>query len=460
VSVLLGLAASALAVVAAALAVGCGGSNGSSRIPLVVDTDLSSDDVIALALAARDPRMELKAVSVSGTGLVHCPRGARLASELLSALGRPDVPVACGRGVPLSLVHELPAEWRAAADGLFGLELPPGSAPRVGTAAALLRAALEDAGPPATVLELAPMTNIARLLREQPRLASRIDGIVAMGGAVSVPGNAPGDDAAETNVWLDPAAARVVLESGVPLTLVPLDATRDVPVTASVSEVLKRYHFTTPAATIVWDVVAQTTMDGGGRYFWDPLAAASVARPALLRTVVRLVEVTADGRTVESVHGRSVRVATGADRTAFERDLLGTLLDGRPYRAAATRAAATVTYTGSGCSYRGVRSMVTGPMTVDTVNGSARPFTWIAGRLDPSHSFAELVRWALDPRHAGNAPGWFSVDATGDTPPRSRMSWQVVLPTGTTGTTIVACGTADPPQAWQVATIDVFAASR
>jgi pyrimidine-specific ribonucleoside hydrolase len=454
------LAAFVLVVVAVALAVGCGGSRSSSRVPLIVDTDLSSDDVVALVLAARDPRVELKAVSVSGTGLVHCPLGARRAAELLSALGRPDVPVACGRGVPLSLVHELPAEWRATADRMFGLELPPGSAPRREGAAALLRRILEEAGRPPTVLELAPMTNLARLVLQQPQLAGRIERVVAMGGAVSVPGNAPGDDAAETNVWLDPAAARVVLGSGVPVTLVPLDATNDVPVTASVSDVLKRYHFMTPAATIAWDVMLATGMDRGGLYFWDPLAAASVTRPALLRTAARRLEVTAEGRIVVSAHGPSVRVATGADRPAFERALLGTLLDGHPYTLAVHRAEATVTYTGSGCGYRGVHSLVAGPVTVDTVNRSSRSFTWVAGRLDPSHSFAELARWALDQRHAGRAPAWFSIDASGETPPRSRTSWRALLPTGATGTTIVACGTADPPRAWLVATIAVFASSR
>jgi hypothetical protein len=40
------------------------------------------------------------------------------------------------------------------------------------------------------------------------------------------------------------------------------------------------------------------------------------------------------------------------------------------------------------------------------------------------------------------------------------MTWQGHLPTGTSGTTIVACGTASPPQAWLVARIAVFASAR
>ena len=62
------------ALVVALATVGCG-SGGTSRMSLVVDTDLSSDDVLALLYLAQDPGVDLRAVTVSGTGLVHCPGG-------------------------------------------------------------------------------------------------------------------------------------------------------------------------------------------------------------------------------------------------------------------------------------------------------------------------------------------------------------------------------------------------
>jgi inosine-uridine nucleoside N-ribohydrolase len=451
------LIAAAIALVATA--VGCGGSRAAAPVPLIVDTDLSSDDLIALAAVARDPGIRLQAVTVSGTGLVECPGGARLASSLLSALGERDVPVACGRTLPLSLLHVLPADWRTAADHMFGVDLPPGATP-TRSAVSLLQRTIEKANRPPTVLELAPMTNLAELLRRRPGLADEIREIVAMGGTIAVPGNAPEDKAAETNIWLDPAAAKIVLESGVRLTLVPLDATNDVPVTASVAQTLERYHFEAPAATIVWDLISGTAMDRGGQYFWDPLAALAVTHRELVRTSpMRLAVSTrgiASGRTVRAVEGTSVRVATHADRAAFERVLLDTLLDGHAYTAAPQRADATVTYTGGTCSYSGVHSVVTGQLTVDTINRSSRPFTWVAGRLAAGHTFAELVRYVLDPRHSGASPRWFAFDASGETPPHSTMTWRPYFPTGTTGTTIVGCGTASPPQAWLLARVAVF----
>lgn len=141
-----------LVVLLAVALAGCGGGSGSqsavSRLPMIVDTDMSSDDLIAIAALARDDRVQLEAVSVSGTGLVHCPAGARLASELLSALGRGDVPVACGSDVPMQVIHALPEDWRTAADGMFGLELPAGRLAPRGGAVSLLRRAIDHSPRP------------------------------------------------------------------------------------------------------------------------------------------------------------------------------------------------------------------------------------------------------------------------------------------------------------------------
>jgi inosine-uridine nucleoside N-ribohydrolase len=319
--------AAAVGIALLAVVAGCGGSPRAAPVPLIVDTDLSSDDLIALAALARDPDVRLQAVAVSGTGLVECPNGARIAASLLSAVGQPHVPVACGRTLPLALSHTVPPDWRAAANDMFGLELPPG-APPAGSAVSLLQRTIDGSGPPPTVLELAPMTNLGELLRQRPQVAEKIHEIVAMGGAVSVPGNAPENDIAETNLWLDPAAAKGVLESGAPVRLVPLDATNDVPVTTSFTERLERRH-ETPAAKIVWELIRGTGMDQGGQYFWDPLAALAVAHPELVSTsALRLAVDTSgakSGRTAIADGGAEARVAVHADRAAFERMLLDLL---------------------------------------------------------------------------------------------------------------------------------------
>ena len=88
---------------------------------------------------------------------------------------------------------------------MFGLELPPGAATPTGSAVSLLQHTIEEANRP-PVLELGPMTNLGQHLGRRPRLVEKIRSIVAMGGAVRMPGNASGNREAETNIWLDPAA--------------------------------------------------------------------------------------------------------------------------------------------------------------------------------------------------------------------------------------------------------------
>ena len=67
----------------------------------------------------------MQAVTVSGTGEVHCAAGVRNALAVLDAIGRADIPVACGRETPLAGTHAFPDVWRANADNVYGVELPP-----------------------------------------------------------------------------------------------------------------------------------------------------------------------------------------------------------------------------------------------------------------------------------------------------------------------------------------------
>jgi inosine-uridine nucleoside N-ribohydrolase len=443
----------ALALVLAAAA-GCGGGSGGARTPVIVDTDLSSDDVIALLYVVQDPQVDLRAVTVSGTGLVHCPAGARIVLDLLAVAGRPDVPVACGPEHPLDGLDAVPEDWRSAADGLFGLTLPRAPRDPEPDAVALLRTAIEDSPRKPTVLELAPMTNLAAALQADPGLAPRI---VAMGGALDVPGNAPGQPLAETNAWLDPAAARAVLHSGAPVTLVPLDATNQVPVTPFLAQALARHHYATPEATIASEIVAATNMGAGGSYLWDPLAAVAATRSDLVRTASRRIDMTAGGRTIAAVGGPRVRVVTSVDRSAFERELLGTLLGGAPFTIPPHRVQGTMTLDQRGCSYRGATRLTAGEVLFDTVNRTGAPFQFIAGRLDQQHTLRDLERFAKTVTEDTGAPSWFTADESVWTPPHSQMTWRVDLPTGTTGETVLACATTAPPRAWVVTSIPVFA---
>lgn len=423
---------------------------------MVVDTDLSSDDAIALLYLATSPRIDLRAVTVSGTGLVHCPAGTRNAAQLLALAGREDVPVACGRDFPLAGTHAVPEEWRTAADGLFGLSLPPVRARASGSAVSLL----QREAPGTTVLELAPMTNLAQALRREPSLARSIHGVVAMAGALSVPGNAPGAPAAETNAWADPVAMRVVLRSGVRLSLVPLDATNHVPMTAYVSDAFERYHYATPAATLVWDLFRETAIAYGGSFFWDPLAAVSVLDPGVVATVERRVDVLTSGadsgRTVVG-SGPRVDVAVGADEARFERDLLDTLLAGTSYKVL-RRPTATVSWDGESCTWDGPASLTAGKIVIDTVNRTKRPFQLVVAAIALPHTLADLRAYVAGlTAPPANPPSWLTVAQAAEVQPTTTQTWTVWASSPASGFVVVACAQEAPPYAAIAKSIQVYA---
>lgn len=346
----------AFAIVVGLALAGCGGgstgSSGTGSPPasvqgsagsatsraVVIDTDMAVDDWLAILYLLGRPEVEVLAITVAGTGESHCEPGIRHARSLVALSGQPDIPVACGRETPLEGNHAFPAPWRDRVDGLLGLSLPDGpNQSASGTAVELLGSTLSSSPDKVTLLTLGPLTNLAEALRESPDLADRIDATYVMGGAVGVDGNVGvsgvgiENQFAEWNVYCDPLAAKLVLETGVRVTLVPLDATNHAPVSVAFAERLAG-DSTTPQAKFVSDVLAQMrdAVASGTYYFWDPLAAAVLVDESLagfesasLSVVVN--EGPESGRITVAATGPTSRYATSADPARFEQAFIDTL---------------------------------------------------------------------------------------------------------------------------------------
>jgi pyrimidine-specific ribonucleoside hydrolase len=303
--------------------------------PVLFDTDMGSDDWLAALLLLLSPRVDLKAITVTGAGLARRGFGGRHARGLAALAGRPDVAVAEGGEFPLAGGNAFPAAWRDDADGLCGLTLPPGPAASTLSAVETILALSRAPGPKLTLVATGPLTNVALALLCDPSLAGRLEMVYVMGGAVEVEGNVAAqrpwlaDRAAEWNVYVDPRAAAVVLAQA-PVTLVPLDATNAAPVTTDFHERLGGRR-TTPSAEFVHQVLTQQlkSIRKGEYYFWDALAAA-VAIDERLTTItptsVRVVEEGPEqGRTEPSAAGARVRVCRGARLEAMESVFLDAL---------------------------------------------------------------------------------------------------------------------------------------
>ena len=306
--------------------------------PVVIDTDMAVDDWMAILFLLQRPDVSVKAISVTGAGEAHCGPGTRHALDLLALAGNADVPVSCGRETPLQGDHTFPTSFRERVDALLGLSLPSSpQTPSSQSAVELMTSAIKSSPQKVLLVTLGPLTNVAEALQRDPSLVNNLQMIYIMGGAVNVPGNlqVPGVEidnvVAEWNIHVDPHAAAVVFESGAPITLVPLDATDDAPITMAFYRRLETDQ-TTPEAKFVYQVLTQMQglIRSGGYFFWDPLAAAIATDEGLSTVQQEKLKVIEDegpesGRTLASADGSAIRVSTAADRARFEQVFLETL---------------------------------------------------------------------------------------------------------------------------------------
>lgn len=196
---------------------------------ILLDTDLAMgapgsdiDDGFALALAVADPDIVVELVTTVG-GNSDVDTSTRLTEELLARIGRTEIPVLRGAGLPFD------PRWRRPRPRGAGTTATGRVRPAIRSqhgASALVERVMAEPGE-LTVVAIGPLTNVALALMLEPRLADAVAEIVVMGGVYLKHTNQlsrPG----EYNFWCDPNAAQAVLDSGAPLRLVGLDVTEQV----------------------------------------------------------------------------------------------------------------------------------------------------------------------------------------------------------------------------------------
>jgi pyrimidine-specific ribonucleoside hydrolase len=305
---------------------------------IIIDTDFAPDDWLAILFLLQSPNVEVKAIALDGTGEAHCSPGVRNLQNLLMLANQPDIPVACGRETPLGSDHAFPTEWREDVDTMLGLSLPenPKPLPEI-DALELLATTILTSAEPLTLVTLGSLTNIAEFVQAHPQLIPQISMTYIMGGAVDVAGNIDGLDpmgenfSAEWNIYADPHAAQIVIESGLAITLVPLDATNHVAATMAFYRRLENER-KTPEAEFVYQTLSVQLdfIQSGGYFFWDPLTAVIATDESIAVILGRPIYVITEegaesGRTVASSEGTRVRVVSRVDKEAFELKFLNVL---------------------------------------------------------------------------------------------------------------------------------------
>ncbi len=189
---------------------------------IIIDTDPGQDDAVAILLALASPEDFDVLGIVAVAGNVSLAQNARNALKVVELSGRAGIPVYAGYDRPLRRTL-VTAEHVHGETGLDGPDLP------------MPRQALEDQHGvdfiidtilrhepgEITLCTLGPLTNIASALVKAPQIAERLREIVMMGGAYFEVGNIT--PAAEFNIYVDPEAADIVMRSGIPIVMAPLD---------------------------------------------------------------------------------------------------------------------------------------------------------------------------------------------------------------------------------------------
>jgi inosine-uridine nucleoside N-ribohydrolase len=302
---------------------------------VILDVDTGTDDAVALMVAALSPDIELVgATSVNGNTTIDFTTENTL--RVFDWIGLPEIPVHRGMDRPLARSQVA----RGMATRIHGdmLDLPETTKATLQPGHAvdwLIDTYLASDGD-IVLCPVGPLTNIAVAIQKEPRIVDAIPEIVIMGGAHDH-GNMTAS--AEFNIWLDPEAARIVVNCGRPIRMVPLDATHRALV--STEDAGRLRDLGTPAGEAAARFVlkridgydaTQRMHDGGAAPVHDALAVCAIIDPSILTThhIPVDVEVHAElslGRTVCDFRFRSgkpanVEFAMDADEAKFVSMLL------------------------------------------------------------------------------------------------------------------------------------------
>jgi inosine-uridine nucleoside N-ribohydrolase len=292
----------------------------SSRPPvtprrIILDVDTGVDDAIAILLALHSAELKVEAVTaVSG----NVPLAFTLPNTLrmVEIAGRTDVPVSGGAATPL-VRRLITASYVHGNNGLGGVEFPEAKLKPVSESAEqVIRRIVRSSPGEITIVGVSPLTNVAIALRADPELASQIKEIVVMGGSLTGGNVTP---SAEFNFYVDPEAARIVFDSGVPLTMVGLNVTQKVLLGEAQLGVLEAAK--TPASQAAAKILRATLnhmrqgrgMTAKTMAMHDPLTVAHLIDPTILTLKDYYVQIETSG---EFTAGESVAYEYAPARTS------------------------------------------------------------------------------------------------------------------------------------------------
>ncbi len=299
--------------------------------PVLHDHDGHVDDLLSAVLLWLAPEVDLQAVGVTNGDCYH-DQAFEAMIKIATYLDLEGAEIAVS---PDDMPNPFPDNWRRESHIINELPLfgenylkKPYQQGRSRRTEIVFGDCLANSKQPLTVVTTGPLTNIARLLTTQRELQQNVEEMIIMGGALNVAGNVEDkghDGSAEWNLFADPQAFKTILDTKIPIKLITLDLTNQLPVTKEFIGKLDEQSETSRASRLaakLWSLVK-----GFEYYFWDTITAAYVISPDLFKfKEVRLDVATSgksQGKTSTTLFGgKKVKVATDLNKAAFEELLL------------------------------------------------------------------------------------------------------------------------------------------
>jgi inosine-uridine nucleoside N-ribohydrolase len=247
---------------------------------IIIDTDPGHDDVMALMLACKSPEFDVVAVTtVCGNSTIE--NTTRNARYIIDFIKRNDIPVYSGAATPLR--RDLIQAVVHGTSGLDGIN-PTNDSALTGDAVEQILQLIKQAPNEITIVTLGPLTNIAKAIQKDPETMLLVKEIVSMGGAIDVPGNK--NRVAEFNIFVDPDAAKIVMDFPITKTLVPLDACNHIMLhltdLAHIKDESTRSLFVRMLAPYIANL--ERDADVSGALMYDPLTVFYLLQPEVCRT--------------------------------------------------------------------------------------------------------------------------------------------------------------------------------
>lgn len=299
---------------------------------VLMDCDPGHDDAIALLMAFSSPLLDVRSVTVSA-GNQTCEKTLRNAKRIISCAKRSlgdsfRIPrIAAGAVKPLfrDLIVAPAVHGTSGLDGPIIPESDLKEDPL--RAVEVMRQEILKAERPVTLVATDPLTNIAALFLAHPDIKKKIELLCIMGGSL-VGGN--WSPAAEFNILVDPEAASVCFESGVPIAMAGLDVTHKALIYPNEVEILRNMGGEIPVLTAeLLDFFMKFHLKTGfaGAPLHDVCAVAYLIAPKIFKTLSLHIDIETEGACsigaivadIRKTSGKKENavVMTGIDRSAF-----------------------------------------------------------------------------------------------------------------------------------------------